>query len=90
MGDAGEGLIDADGKLQERIEEMKANREKARKPEPQNPEQSEKIASLQLARLEVARQLNNATHPARRTQLTSALAEIDRRIGELQSDPNAK
>ena len=84
MGDSGEGLIDAEGKIQERIEEMKANREKARKPEVENAEQLEKIESLKLARVEVARQLENATHKTRRAQLTSALTEIDRRIAELQ------
>jgi hypothetical protein len=86
MADAGEGLIDAEGKIQERVEEMKANREKARKSEVENPEQLEKIESLKLARVEVARQLENATHQARRVQLTSALTEIDRRIAELQGE----
>jgi hypothetical protein len=84
MGDAGEGLVDSEGKIQERLDEMKANRERAKRPETENPEQLEKINSLKLARLEVARQLENAKHPARRTQLTGALAEIDRRIAELQ------
>jgi hypothetical protein len=44
-----------------------------------------KIESLQLARTEMARQLDNTAHQARRTQITSALAEIDRRIAELQA-----
>jgi hypothetical protein len=89
MGDAGEGLIDADGKIQERLEELKANREKARKPEVENPELLEKIESLKLARVEVARQLDNATHQGRRAQLTAALAEIDRRIAEITAKAQA-
>jgi hypothetical protein len=84
MGDAGEGLVDSEGKIQERLDELKANRERAQGAEVENPEQMEKINSLKLARLEVARQLENAKHPVRRTQLAGALAEIDRRIAELQ------
>jgi hypothetical protein len=90
MGDAGEGLIDADGKIQERLEELKANREKARKPEVENPQQLEKINSLKLARLQVAHQLETASHPARRAQLAGALADIDRRIAELAEASNSE
>jgi hypothetical protein len=92
MGDAGEGLIDAEAKIQERIEELQANREQAGKPAVQNPEQTRKIESLKLARTETTRQLESATHPARRAQLTNTLAEIDRRITEAQAQikPAAK
>jgi hypothetical protein len=86
MGDAGERLVDAEGKIQERIEEMKANRQKKPEPEIEDPQLLEKINSLKLARLEVTHQLEKATHQVRRTQLTGALAEIDRRIAELQQE----
>jgi hypothetical protein len=33
----------------------------------------------------MSRQLENTTHEARRAQITSALAEIDRRIAETQA-----
>ena len=85
MGDSGEGLIDNEAKIQERMEELQRNRERTRKPAVRNPEHARKIESLQLARTEMARQLQNATHQARQTQITNALAEIDRRIAELQA-----
>lgn len=83
MGDAGEGLIDADAKIQERIEELQLSRAQARRPAVKNPEQARELESLKLARKEMARQLENTTHEARRTQITHALAEIDRRIEEV-------
>ena len=87
MGDSGEGLIDNEGRIQERMEELQRNREQSRKPAVKNPEQVRKIESLQLARKELARQLANAAHESRRAQLTAALADIDRRIAEMQAAP---
>src|SRR5205809_6412284 len=87
MGDSGEGLIDNEGKIQERMEELQRNRERARKPEVENPERLRQIESLQLARKEIAHQLENTAHEARKTQLTAALTDIDRRIAEMQAAP---
>ena len=39
-----------------------------------------KIESLKLARTELNRQLEAATHPARKIQLSNAISEIDRQI----------
>ena len=85
MGDAGEGLIDADAKIQERMEELQLSRAQSRRPAVKNPEQLREIESLKLARKEMSRQLELTTHEARRAQITSALAEIDRRIAETQA-----
>jgi CHASE3 domain sensor protein len=85
MGDAGEGLVDNDSKIQERMEEMQKSREKARQPAVENPELLRKIESLQLARKEMVNQLEKTTHEARKTQINAALAEIDRRIAEMQA-----
>ena len=85
MGDSGEGLIDSEGKIQERMEELQRNREQARKPVIKNPELARQIESLQLAHKEMTRQLDSATHAARRTQITAALADLDRRIAEMQA-----
>jgi hypothetical protein len=85
MGDAGEGLIDADAKIQERMEELQLSRSQSRRPAVKNPEQVRELESLQLARKEMARQLQNTTHEARRAQITNALAELDRRIAETQA-----
>jgi hypothetical protein len=85
MGDAGEGLIDADARIQERMEELQLSRTKARKPAVKNPEQVRALESLKLARKEMSRQLENTTHQARRSQIAEALAEIDRRIAEAET-----
>ena len=84
MGDSGEGLIDNQAKIQERMEELQQNRERARRPAEKNPELTRQIESLELARKEIVRALESATHPARKAQLQAALADIDKRITELK------
>lgn len=84
MGDSGEGLIDNEGRIQERIEELQRDRELAKKPATKNSKVLQQIQSLQLARKEMAHSLENTAHEARRRQLTAAIADLDRRIKELQ------
>jgi len=84
MGDSGEGLIDNEARIQERMEELQRNRERARRPVAENPEVARQLESLELARKEITRALDSATHPARKAQLTAALAHIDKRIAELK------
>ena len=80
MGDAAEGLIDADARLQERIEELEESRKAAKDKGPRiDPEHQRAVESLHLARTELERQLERTTHPTRRDQIGQALAEIDRR-----------
>jgi len=84
MSDAGEGLIDAESRIQERMEEVARDRS-SRRPAERNPQQLravEAIESLRLARTELQRQLAATSHEARRSQLTHALEELDRRIAE--------
>ena len=86
MGDAGEGLVDAESRLAERMEEREEEKRKARQAgKGTDPERIRQIESFKLARTEMQRQLELATHPARKQQLTQALAEIDKRIKELSS-----
>ena len=85
MGDSGEGLIDNEARIQERMEELQRNREQSRKPAAKNPALTREIESLQLARKELVRSLEKTTQPARRNQLSAALADMDRRITELES-----
>ena len=85
MGDAGEGLIDADAKIQERMDELALSRARARGPAVRNPEQARQLDSLKLARAEAARQLEATTHEARKSQLTQAIAELDKRIKAAQA-----
>ena len=84
MGDAGEGLVDAESRLAERMEEREQERRAARlRTQSADPERVRQRESLRLARTEMERQLTAATHDARREQLRQALAEIDRRIADL-------
>ena len=85
MGDSGEGLIDNEARIQERMEELQQNRQRARKPAIENPELERQFQSLQLARTETVRALERTTHPARKAQLTAALADIDNRIAALKT-----
>ena len=86
MGDSGEGLIDAEARIQERMEEMQASREQKRAPAKDDPERFLKLGSLNLVRTQLTRQLEVATHENRRNQLTSAITDIDRQIAELKEE----
>jgi hypothetical protein len=85
MGDAGEGLIDADARIQERMEELQLSRARAKRPAVRNPEQVRELESLRLARTEMTRQLELTTHPARRGQIQQAIDELDRRIAATEA-----
>ena len=84
MGDAGEGLIDADSRLQERMEELEESRKAAKSRKPvEDPERVRARESLRLARTELQRQLQLTENPARKNQITQAVAEIDKRLSAL-------
>ena len=82
MGDAGEGLIDADARIQERMEELERERQQQQAKTVRNPEQLQALESLRLARTELKRQLDATTHDRRRAQITQAIEEIDRRMAQ--------
>lgn len=88
MGDAGEGLIDQDSRIQERMDEVARERAQLRAPAPRDPEQQRALESLRLARTELERQLAATTHEGRRAQIGQAVAEIDRRIASTASGGN--
>jgi hypothetical protein len=85
MGDAGEGLIDADARIQERMEELERERARTRTKDTGNPEQARAFESLRLARTELQGQLGNTTHERRRLQIQQALEEVDRRMKEISA-----
>lgn len=86
MGDAGEGLVDAESRLAERMEEREEEKRKARQTaKGGDPERTRQVESCRLARTEAQRQLQAATHEARKQQLTQAIAELDRRIKQLSA-----
>ena len=84
MGDAGEGLVDAESRLAERMEEREQEKRKAKLAgKGADPERARQLESFRLARIEMKRQLELTTHDARKEQLKQAIAELDRRITEL-------
>jgi hypothetical protein len=89
MADAGEGLIDAQNRIQERMDEREEERARRAMPQAeQDPEQLRRAESLRLAYTELSRQLEATTHTARRQQLTSALAELERQLESLGARPH--
>lgn len=85
MGDAGEGLVDAEARIQERLEERTRDRTAVRAEPPPDPERQREIESLRLGRTELTRQLETTTHPRRRAAIEQGIADLDRRIAALQS-----
>ena len=84
MGDAGEGLVDADARIQERMEQLEAERQQRACNAPKiDPEKARAVESLKLARLNLVQQQTTATHPVRKQQLQLAIAEIDKRLKSL-------
>jgi hypothetical protein len=79
MGDAGEGLVDAESRAQERMEELERERAEKRTIHMADPAMAGALESLRLARAELDRQLLATSHPQRRAMLEQALAEIDQR-----------
>jgi len=83
MGDAGEGLIDQDSRIQERMEELERERATRRGKDVRDPEQVRALESLRLARTELEAQLAATVHERRRAQIAQAIDEIDRRMAEM-------
>ena len=82
MGDAGEGLIDAESRIQERMEDLERGRAQKHTRTVRNPERLRALESLRLARTELERQLAASTHERRRAQIGLAIEEVDRRMTE--------
>jgi hypothetical protein len=82
MGDGAEGLVDAQARIQDRLDELE-QRQVRRPHVVKDPEREQRLQSLRLARIELERQSCVTRHPVRRQQLSEAIAEIDRRIAAL-------
>jgi hypothetical protein len=82
MGDSGEGLVDAEARIQEQMEEREADRRRRANggQSPIDPERLREVESLKLAKAELTRQASATTHPVRKQQISAAIAEIDRRL----------
>jgi hypothetical protein len=85
MSDSGEGLVDASSRLAERMDELEEERREARSGARQvDPARARALESLRLAKADIGRQLALISHAARRQQLTMALAEVERRLADLE------
>jgi hypothetical protein len=78
MGDAAEGLVDAEARIQERLDDL-LPRKRARV-QMTDPDRARAIESCRLAKAELERQLVATRHPIRRQQIEAAIAELERRI----------
>ena len=80
MGDSGEGLVDAEARIQEQIEERETERRRRTGGGPKiDPEKVRELESLRLAKSNLERQAKATAHPVRRKQIELAIAEIDKR-----------
>lgn len=81
MGDSGEGLVDAEARIQEQIDEREAERRRRSGGGPKiDPEKVREVESLRLAKSNLERQAAAAAHPVRKQQIKLAIAEIDKRL----------
>jgi len=80
MGDAGEGLIDAEARIQERMDQLQLERAQTLIRPVKNPEKARALESLRLAKTELQQQLTVSTHERRRAQIQQAIEELNRRI----------
>jgi hypothetical protein len=81
MGDSGEGLVDAEARIQEKMDEREAERKRRSGAQVKlDPERQRQIESLRLARAELQRQSSATTHPIRKQQIQAAIAEIEKRL----------
>ena len=87
MGDSGEGLIDAQARIAERMEEREQDRKRQvnARDKHLDPERQRRAESLRLARIELERQRGATEHAGRKQQLTQAMAELDKQLAALTS-----
>lgn len=83
MSDAGEGLVDAEARLQEQLDAREHERRRRGLAAGVDPEKLHAAESLRLAKAELTRQLSVTKHQIRKDQLDAAIAEIDRRVAAL-------
>ena len=82
MSDAGEGLVDAEARLQEQMDAREHDR-KRRGPKVDDPEKHRATESLKLARADMERQHELTAHPIRKEQIVAALKEIDKKLASM-------
>jgi len=87
MSDSGEGLIDADARIQELADEREAARRERRAPQVRvDPVKKSQVTSLTLGLSELRRQLETTEHAARKSPLTLAIADLEKRLAQLEAE----
>lgn len=85
MGDSGEGLIDADARIQELADEREAARRERRTPQaPVDPVKKAQMTSLSLGLAELRRQFDATEHPVRKKQLKAAISDVEKKLAALE------
>ena len=82
MTDAGEGLIDAEDRYQQRVAEREQERQR-KGVVGADPVRERRLRSLGLAKAELLRQQGATTSEIRKEQIRQALAEIERQLAAL-------
>ncbi len=80
MGDAGEALIDAEDRMQERLAEREHQRARSRMQAGKDPLQERQRQSLELAKRDMERQAAAVSNPQRQQQIRETLVDLDRRL----------
>jgi hypothetical protein len=82
MGDAGEGLVDAEDRFQQRLAEREQDKQRKGKAT-ENPERVRALNSLHLAQAELRRQESVTQNAVRLAQIRQALAEIEKKLTQV-------
>jgi hypothetical protein len=85
MGDSGEGLVDAEARIQERMDELARERATANVRAKGDPVAIMKVEALRLTRVDLQRQVNATEHAGLKTARIEALASLDRKLAEVQA-----
>ena len=84
MGDAGEGLIDAEDRLQQWVAEREQQKQR-KGVAAADPERERKLSSLRLAKAELERQRAVTQSPIRQKQIVQALQDLEAAISDVGS-----
>ena len=82
MGDAGEGLIDAEDRFQQWVAEREQQKQR-KGVASADPERERKVNSLRLAKAELERQRGVTQSPIRQKQISQALEDLELQLKKL-------
>jgi hypothetical protein len=80
MSDAGEGLVDAEARLQEQMDAREEERKRRAAVSVKDPERLRAQESCRLAISQLEQQLAVTQHKVRRDQIQSAIKDLKRRL----------